>query len=293
MGTAWREREVFYADPLAKGALTMEIRPATEDHIEGIAAARLSNGPAHDDSGADAGYCRHLISDGQLMVALEAGRVLGFGGAIDVAGARLLSDLFVHRDVQGRGVGRQLLAAVMTGAEARYTFASNDPAALPLYARAGMLAWWPLLSMRGAAAALPMGGAAAVEASVADAVAYELAVTGHDRTSTYRYWAGRAQSRTVQVLRGAECIAVAAVHTGEGGTRVEHLVAQPADALAALAAVAALFESTHVHVYVPGCQRLSAALMERGFSIEETDIFMATSAEVVHPLVQVVHPGLG
>jgi hypothetical protein len=33
--------------------------------------------------------------------------------------------------------------------------------------------------------------------------------------------------------------------------------------------------------------------MERGFSIEETDIFMATSAEVVHPLVQVVHPGLG
>ncbi len=271
----------------------MEIRPATEDHLAGIATARLSNGPAHDDSGADAEYCRHLISDGHLVVALDADRVLGFGGAIDVAGARLLSDLYVHIDAHGRGVGRQLLAAVLHGAEARYTFASNDPAALPLYARAGMLARWPLLSMRGAAAALPLGADAAEEISVADAAAYEFAITGHDRSSTYRYWAGRPPSRTVQVLRGGECVAVAAVHAGEGGTRVEHLVAQPSDALAALAAVVGLFDSTHVHVYVPGCQHLSVSLMERGFVVEDTQVFMASAADVVHPLVQVVHPGLG
>lgn len=270
----------------------MEIRPATEDHIEGIATARLSNGPAHDDSGADAGYCRHLIRDGHLVVALDEGRVLGFGGAVDVAGARLLSDLYVHRDAHGRGVGRGLLAAVMQGANARYTFASNDPAALPLYARAGMLAWWPLLSMRGAAAALP-GGAAATEVSVDAAAAFEHSLTGHDRTSTYRYWAGRVPSRTVEVVEGGRRIAVAAVHVGEGGTRVEHLAAEPGDALMALGAVAALFPSAHVHVYVPGCQHLSVALMERGFVIDDTQVFMATSASVVHPLLQVLHPGLG
>lgn len=270
----------------------MEIRPATEGHIEGIAAARLSNGPAHDDSGADAGYCRHLIRDGHLVVAIEDGRVLGFGGAVDVAGARLLSDLYVHREAHGRGVGRQLLAAVLHGAEARYTFASNDPAALPLYARAGMLAWWPLLSMRGAAAALPTD-AAASDVSVEEAAAHERLLTGQDRHSTYRYWAERKYSRTVEVVRGGRRIAVAAVHVGEDGTRVEHLVAEPDDAVVALGAVVALFRSTHVHVFVPGCQRMSVALMERGFIIDDTQVFMATAADVVHPLVQVLHPGLG
>jgi len=226
------------------------------------------------------------------VVAIDEGRVLGFGGAVDVGGARLLSDLYVHREAHRRGVGRQLLAAVLHGAEARYTFASNDPAALPLYARAGMLARWPLLSMRGAAAALP-DGAVAAEVSVEEAAAHELLLTGQDRSSTYRYWAGRVPSRTVEVVRGGRRVAVAAVHVGEGGTRVEHLVCEPVDAVVALGAVAALFQSAHVHVYAPGCQWMSVALMERGFVIDDTQVFMASAAEVVHPLLQVVHPGLG
>ena len=180
----------------------MEVVRATESHIAGIAAARLSNGPAHDDSGANADYCRYLIADGHLFVAVDDGDVLGFGGAIDVGAARLLSDLYVHREAHGRGVGSALLAAVMGDSLQRLTFASNDPAALPLYARAGMVAWWPLLAVSGARSSLrPALGCDAFDVSVHQAAEYELVATHLDRSATYRYWAGRSGARTLAVER--------------------------------------------------------------------------------------------
>jgi hypothetical protein len=74
---------------------------------------------------------------------------------------------------------------------------------------------------------------------------------------------------------------------------VEHLVAADRDTVEAIGAIAALLESAHVHVYVPGCRAVSVTLMERGFVIDATSLFMASTADLVHPLVQVVHPGLG
>jgi hypothetical protein len=46
-------------------------------------------------------------------------------------------------------------------------------------------------------------------------------------------------------------------------------------------------------VYVPGCRPLAAELMERGFVIEDTQIYMSSSLGAVPEVVQVVHPGLG
>jgi GNAT superfamily N-acetyltransferase len=271
----------------------MHVRPATEEDLDGIAAARLSNGAAHDDSGADPAYCRHLITDGHLFVAVDGRAVSGFGGAVDVGGARLLSDLYVHRSAHGRGIGRALLEAVMSGAAHRFTFASNDPAALPLYARAGMLAWWPLLSMHGSVDRLHAAGAVVRDISVEVAGDLERAWTAQDRAPTYRYWAARTQSHTFSIECDGRQIAVAAVRASASSARVEHLAAPDGDALDALGAIAVAIGCPSLHVYVPGSRLLAASLMGRGFVIDDTSLFMSTSLGAVPELLQVVHPGLG
>lgn len=271
----------------------MEVCRATESHIDGIAAARLSNGPAHDDSGADAGYCRYLIEEGHLFVAVEGANVLGFGGAIDVGDARLLSDLYVHRRAHGRGVGSALLAAAMNGAVQRFTFASNDPAALPLYLRAGMVAWWPLLAVSGTRSSLrPPLGCSAFDVSVHQAAEYELVATHLDRSATFRYWAGRIGARTLAVERDGRRIAVASVRVDELHVRIEHLLAHDEDALDAIAAVTHLLGVESVSLYVPGCRTFAAQLFERRFVVDDTSVFMGSSLELVGPMLQVVHPGL-
>ena len=76
------------------------------------------------------------------MVALDAadGAIVGYGATVDTGRARHLADLFVRADRQGGGIGGHLLDAVFGDAWPRTTFASDDPRALPLYVRAGMLA---------------------------------------------------------------------------------------------------------------------------------------------------------
>ncbi|MFZ4720257.1 MAG: GNAT family N-acetyltransferase [Ilumatobacteraceae bacterium] len=269
----------------------MPIRRATESDLPGIAAARRSNGPAHDDSGADAGYCRHLLAEGHLWVATQDDVVLGFAGAVDVGGARLLSDLYVHADAHGRGVGSGLLTAVLDGAASRFTFASDDPAALAMYARAGMLAWWPLLSLRGSGDGLRAEGAVAYDIDITHAAQFEQRSTGFDRSVTFRYWAARKGSRTVGVDLGG-LVAVASVRTAGRSSRIEHLVAADQHASAAVAAIGSLVGRDDVHLYVPGCRPLAAALLGARFVVDGVQFHMASSPGVVPDAVQVVHPGL-
>lgn len=269
----------------------MAIRRATEGDLPGIAAARRSNGPSHDDSGADPAYCRHLMAEGHLWVAVEDDSVRGFAGAVDVGDARLLSDLYVHADAHGRGVGSALLDAVMEGVPDRFTFASDDPAALAMYARVGMLAWWPLLSLRGSADGLRVDGAVAYDLDITHAAQFERRTTGLDRSVTFRYWAARPGSRTVGVDAGG-LVAVASVRTAGRSSRVEHLVASDHHAAAAVAAIGALVGRDDVHVYVPGCRPLAASLLHAKFVVDGVQFHMASSPALVPGALQVVHPGL-
>jgi len=150
----------------------VDVRPATDADGPGIAAVRDAIGGQHDDSGSDAAYRAHLMAHGRLFVAVRDGRVIGFAGARDVGGHRLLSDLFVDPQVHGGGVGRVLLATVLDGSEERYTFSSSDPRAMPIYARAGMRPRWPLLYLHGPApeiSTVAVAEAVAVERADADA----------------------------------------------------------------------------------------------------------------------------
>ena len=159
----------------------VDVRPADERDFEGIAEVRLSNGAAHDDSGVSAEYCRHLVEHERLWEAVESGRVLGYGGGVQVGDARLLSDLFVHAAGHGRGVGRAVLAEVLRGADHMFTFATDAPAAVPLYMRAGMVPLHPVITVEGdaqrVAGAVDHRHLRVIDIDVADAVAFERDVT--------------------------------------------------------------------------------------------------------------------
>lgn len=278
----------------------MEIRDAVDSDLAGIARVRLAiDRDAHDDSGADPGYCRHLIDTGRLVVGVEAEHIVGFAGAIDVGGCRLLADLFIDPAVHGTGVGRALLTEVLAGVDDRFTFSSSDPRAMPIYARAGMLPHWPLLYMRGDRLALPMPRGTLVEPiSVDDAAAFERAVLGVDRSAEYRYWATRAGSATLLVRRGADVVGVGAVMARGDMVRVEHLVALDAESgggdLDVFTALARHHPTVDcVLAYVPGPRKLTRMLLDSGFHIVDADTYMATDLRIVPDQLMVVHPGLG
>ncbi len=250
---------------------------------------------AHDDSGADSGYCRHLIDHGRLIVGVDREQVVGFAGAIDVGTRRLLADLFIDPALQGTGVGRQLLAEVLAGAVERFTFSSSDARAMPIYARAGMLPQWPLLYLHGDRRALPRAPTASVEPISADeAASFELALLGVDRSAEYRYWATRAGSATMRVCRGTEVIGVGALLTRGDMVRIEHLVAVDVDDLDVFTAIAGQrADVERVLAYVPGPRRLTQLLLDCGFRIADSDVYMATDRQIVPEQLMVIHPGLG
>jgi hypothetical protein len=233
-----------------------------------------------------------------LFVAVRDGRVIGFSGARDIGGHRLLSDLFVDPQVHGGGVGRVLLATVLDGAEERYTFSSSDPRAMPIYARAGMRPRWPLLYLHGPVPEIETEQATEaveVEPAEADAVAgVEQSVTGVDRAVEHRYWA-RRPGATAAVVRidGAAVGAVSFVVRG-GETRIEHLALAPdADVGPVVAAIGALAGAPTVRAFVPGPQPLLEWLLHRRFMVDDIDTFMSSHPDSVPSALAIVHPGLG
>ena len=89
------------------------------------------------------------LAAGGLWVALDDGAVAGFAGVVRHGATAHLADLFIDRDRRGGGIGRALLDAALPRAGTRIIFASDDPRALPLYARAGVRPLAPLLYLEG------------------------------------------------------------------------------------------------------------------------------------------------
>ncbi len=115
---------------------------------------------------------RHEIETGEVWLAERAGRAIGFGSALPRAGFVYLAELFVHPEAQSAGVGRALLDRLAPrDGRAFCTFASRDPRAHALYARAGMRPLTPRYTLAAPAGALAIataGDIAAVRAQADD-----------------------------------------------------------------------------------------------------------------------------
>ncbi|MFI1994941.1 hypothetical protein [Actinoplanes sp. NPDC020271] len=252
------------------------IRGATTLDLDAIAAVSLAAGQPPTDSGADARYTNLLLDHGSAMVAVRPDRsMLGWGATRHTPVGELLSDLFVDPHHHGRGVGGRLLRALWPGqpaAPGRFTFSSRHPAALPLYARAGLMPRWPLLYLTGDPRQLTADPAVRATLVSADqAAAADARLSGSpERTADYRYWAALGDTG-VLVHEGDRLVAA-------GAGRHNELTHLAGSGPAQNAVIAALVElgGTPSTVRLPGPHPVLGELLRRGWRVDDYDLAMST-----------------
>lgn len=244
-----------------------------------------ANGDEIPAGGADTltPYRDHLLRTGRVLVAGDpGGPVLGFGAVVERAGATHLADLFVQPDHLGRGIGQRLLAELFGEAGRRTTFASADPRALPLYARAGMAPLWPNLYLDIDVAALPTPPPSltcepAAPHRIAELEQHWLGAADGD---DHRFWASLPEARPFVVFEDGEPVAAVHARTRRTGRDrwINRFVAAPdADAVTVLlAAYHHAAEGGRIGSCLPGPSPALRPLLEAGARITDRDTFMTS-----------------
>ena len=220
------------------------------------------------DASADAGYLALVRSQrGRLLVAELDGRVVAYGGVVDVDGVSMLTDLFVAAQARGAGIGTQLLNDLFAGSTRRMTFSSKHPAALAAYQRVGMEPQWRFLYLKGVA----NGGGSGLP----------VAAWQHDRMSLVEEMAsqGAHVSADVVSIPDKTGIWIARVHS-----------ARPVKALSAT--LAGLPRGTVVTMCVPEYSPVATWAQSHGFEATEYDTFCATPDVALPPDLHCLDPGL-
>jgi GNAT superfamily N-acetyltransferase len=278
----------------------MEIRPATLDDLAAIRAILAAHGNDGPIVIADivGPYISHVIRRGGAQVAIVDDAVVGFGATIDTGRSVHLADFFVHPDRLGQGIGRPLLESVFADSTVRTTFASDDPRALPLYLRSGMLPIWPSLYLQGLASTLPSPGASVRTESAGSErlAALERDWTGIDRSADHEYWAAMAGADPFVVRDGKDVAGVgyARVRQAAAIRVIDRLLIHPdADPVATtIAAMARAGQGGPVFACFLGVHPAIRALLAAGFRIVDRDQFMTTDPDVIDPVRHVPNPGM-
>ena len=280
-----------------------EVRAATEADLQGIAAVAIATGQVEEWSGSDPAYVTHLLAEGTVMVAESTDGVTGFGATRrigDGPGAvTMLCDLFVDPQFHGLGIGQALLAGLWEPGTPRMTFSSLHAHAVPVYTRAGLDAWWPLLYLGGNVRVLPRPDGWTVTApSPAEVAALEAEWTGIDRAADHRAWAARPGGQPVIARRGVAALAAGTVAGVDAEYGITHLALSPAagdgEAVAAILAVLASLNPPdgRARVYLPAPHPATRPLLAAGWHVDFVDLFMATSPGLLDPRRAVPSPSL-
>ncbi len=281
----------------------VHVRDATPGDLDTIAAVAAATGQGEEWSGSDPAYVTHLLAHGRVMVAEHDGGVTGFGATRrigDGPGAvTMLCDLFVDPGSHGRGTGRALLGRLWDPGSPRMTFSSLHAHALPVYTRAGLDAWWPLLYLGGKAGALPREPGWSVRAAApAEVAALETEWTGIDRAADHRAWAGRPGGQPVVARQGTAVLAAGTVAGVEAEYGIAHLALSPAagdgEAAAAVLAVLGSLDAPdgRARVCLPAPHPATRPLLAAGWHVDFMDVFMATGPGLLDPRRAVPSPAL-
>jgi GNAT superfamily N-acetyltransferase len=277
------------------------VRAATEDDLAAIAAVAEATGQVEEWSGSDPAYVRHLLAHGRVMVAEhraagEQATVTGFGATRRIgdgpAAVTMLCDLFVDPGSHGRGTGRALLAELWEQGSPRMTFSSLHAHAVPVYTRAGLDAWWPLLYLGGDVGVLPRAPGWAVATSSPEEG------TGIDRSADHRAWAARPGGQPVTARRGDAVLAAGTVAGADAEYGIAHLAISPAagdgDAVDAVLAVLASLDpgGGRARVCLPAPHLATRPLLATGWHVDFMDIFMATEPGLLDPRRAVPSPAM-
>lgn len=270
----------------------MDIRTAGIDDLDAVSDIASIVDPPHDGGDFDRAYYRHLMQHGRVVVAEASEIVVGYAAVIDVDGSQHLSDLFLHQDVRGHDVGRQLLDAVWKdGTAPRQTFASLHPAALPLYVRSGMTPRWPLLYLHGASERLPASSLVVEPCDASVAAGHEAEWLGWDRRIEYGYWSRRPEAQIFGVREGTTTIAVGCAVNSRGVHSLARLAYGDASDACDVVAAAARWCGEDVMVAVPGENPTVPTLIESGWRYIEHDLYCAGEPDLIDPQRLLPHPG--
>lgn len=255
---------------------------------------------------------------GTLVLAPGAdGRARGFGGTLRRGALTHLGDLFVLSEQQSSGIGRALLAELLTGDGPKVTFASSDPRAMGLYLRHGLRAWCPLLYLHGPATTLPtapltappgaLAGVAGGDVRAAPPSAPVREARPEDVADLDARAAGGARPETLAWYATTPGVTTYTTGRGYAFTRLigSDILIGPAggdtpqdctDAvLGALAAASRTTGATTARIALPGMHPLIQPLVEAGWHIGDHDTFMANdpALSLIHPDRYAPHPDLG
>ena len=220
------------------------------------------------DASADSEYLVLVRSQGgRLLVAESGGRVVAYGGVVDIDGVAMLCDLFVAADARGMGIGTQVLEELFDGSHRRMTFSSKHPAAHAAYQRAGMEPQWRLLYLRGVA----IGGGAAVP------------------VDEWRH--GRAALVEQMARQGAHVSADVVWMPEDNGAWIARLQSdRPVEVLAA--ALAGLTAGTVVTMCTPEHSAVAQWAQDNGFAVSDYDTLCATPDATIPDDLHCLDPGL-
>jgi GNAT superfamily N-acetyltransferase len=273
----------------------IEVREAVTADLPAVCDVAMAVDPPDEGAEVEVGYYAYLIDTGVLLLAEAGGVVLGYAGAVDVAGSRHLSDLFVHPDAQGQGIGKALLDEIWTSdanAVPRQTFSSQHSSALPVYVRHGLTPRWPLIYMRGNPAALPPTSLTLRGIEAVDAAAVEQEWLGWDRTNEYTFWGGRQGARTFVVLDGHARVGVGCIKRTRMSHSLSHLAVADASAMPDVLAAAATWAGDELQVSVPGANRVLPVLLDAGWRIVDQDTYCASAPGLMDADLVLPHEGL-
>ena len=246
-------------------------------------------------------YLRHLLRFGRARVAVEDDEVVGFGATIDTGRSVHLADLFVRPDRMGQGIGRPLLADVFGDAARRTTFASDDPAALPIYVRAGMRAWWPNLYVEGPADRLPRRRPRRSRRATRPPTSWPRP-SGRGAGTTGRRPGPTGRSRPAAdnfvVLDGGQVVAIGSARVRQHSTLrvLNRLVVHPDGGVdpvpATLAAIRRSGRGGEVVAAIQGPSPVLRPLLDLGFRIADRDQYMASEPDLFDPARLIPNPGM-
>jgi hypothetical protein len=237
----------------------------------------------------------HELATQELMVLERDREVVAYGAVINRGAVAFLADLFVASAHRSAGFGQRLLRAMLPADDRMCcTVSSNDPRALPLYARSGMRPWWPHVQLFADSPDLRLPPNADVETLEADPddadwLNWDTEISGRPRPQDRPYWISRRRGVPLWFARAGRRVGYGMVQqlSDDSVWHPDTLTLGPIGASDRADAAACVLSAVHwgsqraarLRISLTGPHAAMAPLLSAGFRVVEVETFCCSGTE--------------